>query len=83
MASKYALWHLILVTEVIGRGGILVKHLDQYGFAKAMGKLAGSAKLRAELGKQALLQSKKYQINIHLKRLLKLYSELITDLART
>ncbi len=62
--------------EVIGQGGILVKHLDQYGFAKAMGKLAGNIKLRKELGKAAVSQSKKYKISTHVKTLLKLYREL-------
>lgn len=67
--------------EVVGKGGILVNHLDQYGFAKAMGKLAGSIKLRVELGKEALSQSKKYNINTHLKSILRLYTNLINDLS--
>lgn len=63
--------------EVIGKGGILVKHLDQYGFAKAMGKLAGNPKLRERLGKLAVAESKKYNIADHVKELLKLYTDLI------
>ena len=69
--------------EVVGKGGILVKHLDQYGFAKAMGKLAGSVKLREELGEEAIIQSKKYNIGTHLKTLLSLYHQLITDSTRS
>jgi 1,2-diacylglycerol 3-alpha-glucosyltransferase len=65
--------------EVIGKGGILVKHLDQYGFAKAMGKLAGNTKLRENLGKLAANQSKKYNIGTHVKSLLNLYTKLIED----
>jgi len=68
--------------EVIGKGGILVKHLDQYGFAKAMGKLAGSLKLREEFGKEAVSQSTKYNIDTHLKNLLSLYDQLISDSAK-
>lgn len=63
--------------EVVGRGGILVKHLDQYGFAKAMGKMAGSAKLREEVGRDAVIQSKKYNIEKHIQKLTTLYDELI------
>lgn len=62
--------------EVIGKGGILVKNLDQYGFATAMGRLAGSAKLREEFGKAALVQSKKYNIDDHVKSLTRLYQSL-------
>lgn len=65
--------------EVIGKGGILVKHLDQYGFAKAMGKLAGDAKLRERIGKLAVIQSKKYNISMHINKLLKLYKKLIEN----
>lgn len=65
--------------EVIGKGGILVKHLDQYGFAKAMGKLAGSEKLREKLGKQAIEESKKYKISTHVDSLIGLYNELIAS----
>ena len=62
--------------EVVGKGGILVKHLDQYGFAKAMGELAESGVLRGQLSQLAVAESKKYQITTHLERLLKLYREL-------
>ena len=67
--------------EVIGKGGILVKHLDQYGFAKAMDKLAGSAKLRDQVGREAVIQSKKYNINKHVRRLVVLYEQLVEQLA--
>lgn len=63
--------------EVIGKGGILVKHLDQYGFAKAMGELAGSGTLRVRLGKLAVQESKKYRIDTHITSLLQLYGDLI------
>lgn len=63
--------------EVIGKGGMLVKHMDQYGFAQAMGKLAGERKLREKLGLEALHQSKKYEIKIHVSNLLLLYQKLI------
>lgn len=62
--------------EVISRGGLLVKHLDQYQFAKAMGRLAGSAKLRKDLGNKAIIQSKKYEINPHIEKLLGLYQKI-------
>ena len=61
--------------EVIGKGGLLVKHLDQYKFAKAMGKLASNAKLRKDLGEKAIDQSKKYEIAPHIKNLLGLYQK--------
>ncbi len=63
--------------EVVGKGGILVKHLDQYGFAIAMGKLAGSSKLREEVGREAVIQSKKYNISKHVQKLTIMYDELI------
>jgi glycosyltransferase involved in cell wall biosynthesis len=65
--------------EVVGKGGLLVKHLDQYGFAKAMGKLAGNQKLREVLGQKAVNQSKKYNIDTHLASLLGLYTKLIAS----
>lgn len=68
--------------EVVGKGGILVKHLDQYGFAKSMGKLAGSLKIRENLGKEAIQQSSKYKISTHIRSLLRLYDRLITDSAK-
>ena len=63
--------------EVVGKGGILVKHLDQYGFAKAMGKLAGNKKLREKLGKLAVAESKKYNIDNHVEDLMTLYMDLV------
>lgn len=63
--------------EVIGKGGILVRHMDQYGFAQAMGELAGDKKLREKLGAVAVNQSKKYEIKTHVHNLLELYQELI------
>lgn len=63
--------------EVVGKGGILVKHLDQYGFAKAMGKLAGNKNLREKLGKLAVAESKKYNINNHVGDLMELYINLV------
>ncbi|MBP9670476.1 glycosyltransferase [Candidatus Woesebacteria bacterium] len=65
--------------EVVGKGGLLVKHLDQYAFATAMGKLAGDATIREELGKLAIIQSKKYKISTHVDKLLSLYKKLIED----
>ncbi len=62
--------------EVIGDGGLLAKHMDQYKFAKAMGKLAGSAKLRQNLGNKAIVQSKKYEITPHVEKLLALYQQI-------
>jgi 1,2-diacylglycerol 3-alpha-glucosyltransferase len=62
--------------EVIGKGGLLVKHLDQYKFAEAMGKLAGSAKLRKDFGQKAIAQSKKYEISPHIEKLLDLYQKI-------
>lgn len=63
--------------EVVGKGGILVKHLDQYEFAKAMGKLAESRDLRNKLGKLAQIESEKYAIDTHYVNLVSLYDRLI------
>ncbi len=65
--------------EVIGKGGILARHMDQYGYAQAMAKLGEDLKARDEMGKAAKNQSKKYQISKHVERLLKLYEELISN----
>jgi 1,2-diacylglycerol 3-alpha-glucosyltransferase len=63
--------------EVVGEGGILVKHLDQYGFAQAMASLAEDDELRKDLGRAAARESQKYQIITHVERLLTLYETLI------
>jgi glycosyltransferase involved in cell wall biosynthesis len=64
--------------EVVGKAGLLAKHQDQYGFAQAMSKLAGSAKLRKQLGEQAVQQSNTYNIQSHIEAILNLYAELIS-----
>jgi 1,2-diacylglycerol 3-alpha-glucosyltransferase len=69
--------------EVVGQGGLLVKHLDQYGFAKAMDKLAANNILREKLGKLAVVESKKYKLKLHLQSLIKLYRELSAKIAKS
>jgi 1,2-diacylglycerol 3-alpha-glucosyltransferase len=78
MASKLPVvaFNYRVMPEVIGKGGILVKHLDQYGFAQAMGELAGNADLRSKVGSLALLRSKNYQIGVHTNNLIGLYQRL-------
>lgn len=61
--------------EVVGRGGVLVKHLDQYGFAKAMGQLAANKRWRAKLGEEAKKQTRKYEIGAHTGKLIALYEK--------
>lgn len=70
-------FHYRAMPEVVGSGGRLVTHLDQYGFAQAMGELAGNQKLRTQLGRLAVLESRRYQISSHIDSLLDLYSGLI------
>lgn len=65
--------------EVIGKGGILAKHMDQYGFAQAMAKLGTNVATRIKFGKQAKQQSKKYKISKHVERLIGLYEKLIAN----
>jgi 1,2-diacylglycerol 3-alpha-glucosyltransferase len=81
MASKLPIvaFNYRAMSEVIGKGGILVKHLDQFGFAKAMAKLAGETRLREKLGRAAFKQSQTYNIDTHTTNLLGLYNELITN----